>query len=351
MTFRGFLMWVHLVLGLTGALIIAIVAVTGAYITFQNPLTRWLNPIPVVANQSSSLDAQAIVQAVEARFAPRRVASIAIGEGNEAASVRLRDRTTVFVDPSNSSIIGSRETRFASLENLTLVMRRSHTNLILGPTGRWIVTLATAEALLLALTGTWLWWRKKNWQFRAWRGSVFRVSWDLHNATGIWFFIPVLSMLVTGLLIAMPSSIYRVAGMAPSPWLNAPSSANTDSQDGIPLSRAIAVADSALPGGILGVTIPGVAEGAFSVRKAKETVFVDQFSGAVIEVRADRSPNAADHAYMAVEELHTGELLGVPGRAIMTLGTLMLAVMTITGVVLGWKRLLILARKRAAGDD
>jgi uncharacterized iron-regulated membrane protein len=65
----------------------------------------------------------------------------------------------------------------------------------------------------------------------------------------------------------------------------------------------------------------------------------------VIEVRPDRSLTAADHAYEAVEELHSGALLGVPGIAIMTLGSLMLAVMTITGVVLGWKRLLILAGK------
>jgi uncharacterized iron-regulated membrane protein len=67
----------------------------------------------------------------------------------------------------------------------------------------------------------------------------------------------------------------------------------------------------------------------------------------VLEVRPPRSPNAADHAYKVVEELHTGELFGITGRAIMTLGTLMLAVMTITGAVLGWKRLLILAGKLA----
>ena len=347
MTFRGFLMWVHLVLGLTGSVIIAIVAVTGAYITFQQPLARWLNPIPVVESQSASLDALAIVRGVEERFAPRRVASIAIGEGNQATTVRLRDRSTVFVDPSNSSIIGVREARFASLENLTLVMRRLHTSLVLGRKGTLLVVLATAQSLLLALTGIWLWWRKKHWQFRAWRGPWFRISWDLHSASGIWFLIPVLSMVVTGLLIAMPSPVYRVVGVAPTPWRNAPPSANTDSQEQVPLARAIAVADSVLPGGVIGVTIPGSHEGSFAVNRSTETVFVDQFTGALIEVRTKGAPNEADDAYTMVEELHTGELFGVPGRTIMTLGTLMLAVMTVTGVVLGWKRLLILGGKLA----
>jgi uncharacterized iron-regulated membrane protein len=347
MTFRGFLMWVHLVLGLTSCVLVAIVAVTGAYITFQVPLANWLTPTPVLSGAPAALDAPAIVTAVEAQFEPRRVASVSLGEGNRATTVRLGDRTTVFVDPSNSTIIGSRQGRFASLENLTNLMRRLHVNLVLGPKGRVIVTLATAEVLLLALTGLWLWWRKKQWQFRALRGSIFRISWDLHSASGIWFLIPVLSMTVTGLLISMPSPIYRVAGADPAPWLNPPNSvtAGSDAGDPVSLSRVLVAADSALPGAIDRVVIPLGPAGAFGVHRTDKTVYVDQFSGSVIEVRPDRSLTAADHAYEAVEELHSGALLGVPGIAIMTLGSLMLAVMTITGVVLGWKRLLILAGK------
>lgn len=347
MTFRGFLMWVHLVLGLTGALIIAIVAVTGAYITFQQPLTRWLNPVPLIASQSNSVDAPAIIQAVEARFAPRRVASIAIGEGNYATTVRLLDRTTVFVDPSNASIVGAREARFASLENLTTVMRRLHTSLVLGARGRLLVTLATGEALLLALTGIWLWWRKKHWQFRAWRGSLFRVSWDLHNASGIWFLVPVVAMLVTGLLIATPTLVFRVAGMRPATWVGAPPSANSDSHEQVPLATVLTLADSVAPGAVLGVSIPFGPVASYAVRKANVTVYIDQFTGAVIEARGPLLPNAADHAFKVVEDLHTGAYFGKAGRAIMTLGTLMLAVMTITGFLLGWKRLLILAGKLA----
>jgi uncharacterized iron-regulated membrane protein len=232
-------------------------------------------------------------------------------------------------------------------------MRRLHVNLVLGPRGRLIVTFATAEALLLALTGLWLWWRKKQWQFRAWRGSVFRISWDLHSASGIWFLIPVLSMAVTGLLIAMPSPIYRVVGAEPAPWLNAPNSVNAGSESGDPvsLSRVLFAADSALPGAVDGVAIPLGPAGAFAVHKSDKNVYVDQYSGSVIEVRPDRSLTPADSAYEAIEELHTGALLGVPGMVIMTLGSLMLTVMTITGVVLGWKRLLILAGKFSSRND
>src|SRR6185503_19917806 len=95
----------------------------------------------------------------------------------------------------------------------------------------------------------WLWLRKKQWQFRRWRGSVFRVSWDLHNATGIWFAAPVLAMVTTGLLLAVPSPVYRYAGVAPAPWIDPPASAQpTGDTAPISLARALSVADSARPG-------------------------------------------------------------------------------------------------------
>ena len=348
MTFRGFLMWVHLILGLTGAVILVIVGVTGAYITFQVPLYRWLTPVPAIETFTGSVDVQAIVGNVERRFAPGRVTSIDVRQ-DAATVVRLRDRTVVFIDPRTATIISARPARVASLENLTAVMRRLHTNFMLGAKGRLLVMLATAEALLLSLTGLWLWWRKKHWQFRAWRGSPFRVSWDLHNATAIWFLVPVLSMVITGLLLHFPAPVYRLAGAPPTPYRGAPASkAPTADASQVALSRVLNVADSASPGArIVRVVIPAGPAGAFAVAKPGRIVYVDQYRGAVIEVRPDPVLTAGNRASEAVEHLHTGELLGFPGVLVMTLGSLMLAVMAVTGAVLGWKRILILFGRRA----
>src|SRR5688572_12307540 len=158
MTFRGFLMWVHLILGLTGALVIAFLSVTAVYITFEDPLHHWLNPVPRVAGTRGSLDVSRIVAEVERQVAPRRVASLGVHAAGRAVEIRLRDRTVVFVNPADASIVSIREARFASLENLNAVVRGLHVNLLMGRLGALIVTGATAEALLLALTGLWLWW-------------------------------------------------------------------------------------------------------------------------------------------------------------------------------------------------
>ena len=345
-------MWVHLVLGLSAAIILAIVSATGAYITFQQPLTRWLNPVPVVSRSSGTVDIARLVAVVERSFPSRTVTSIEVRE-SEATIVRLCDRTTVYVHPDEATIIGSRPGRFASLQNLTAVMRGLHTHLLLGARGRALVTFAAAEALLLALTGLWLWLRRKHWQFR-WRrrGSIFLLSWDLHNATGIWFAAPVLVMTLTGLLLAMPDPVYRYARSAPAPWLTPPGSApSAGGTAPIPLARAISVADSARPG--LPTTLVAIPVGraeAFALRKGGETVVIDQFNGTVITVRPDRVPTAGDHAIETIEQVHTGARLGAPGITIMTLGSVMLAMMTLTGATLGIKRLLIAIGRRSAVD-
>ena len=353
MTFRGLLMWVHLALGVSGAVIIAIVSVTGAYLTFRAPLTRWLNPIPQVAAFDGTPDAKLIVSRVEAEYAPRRVVSVEFRPSGLPSVVRLRDRSTVFVNPADGMILGYRQSRFASLENLNEVMSRLHISLVLGPKGRLVVLIATAEALFLALTGLWLWWRKKHWRFTTSRGSWFRVSWDLHNATGIWFLLPVVAMVVTGVLMGLGSPIYRLAGAEPAPWPGAARSTSSASGVRAPVSLGLVlqVADSARPGEpTRSVSIPAAPAGAYAVGKSRETVYVDQFTGAVIEVRPYRQPTAGDQAFNAVKSVHTGQYFGIPGQAIMTLGCLMLAVMAATGVVLAWKRLVILAGRAVNGN-
>jgi uncharacterized iron-regulated membrane protein len=300
----------------------------------------------VIPEFSGHPDLTGIVKAVQDSFPARRVTTVDVST-HEATVVRLDDRTLVFVDPHAAKVVGSRPLRTISLANLTTVMRRLHTNLLIGPKGKLLVTLATVESILLALTGLWLWWRKKGWRFGRLRGSIFRISWDLHNATGLWFLIPVLAMAVTGVLIVIPAPVYRLAGAGPTGWPEAPRSVPADStRPPLPLSSVLRIADSAVAGDpTRRLTIPGNARGAYAVEKSGATVFVDQFSAAVLAVQLPRVRTAGDNALHGVIELHTGELLGPVGQGVMTLGSLALALMTLTGVILGWKRLMILVGK------
>ncbi|NUQ13460.1 MAG: PepSY domain-containing protein [Gemmatimonadaceae bacterium] len=355
MNFRAILLWVHLILGLTGFVIIAVLGVTGAYITFAPVLGRWLNPVPRVGGAVARGDPVRLVAAAESAFFPVTATSLSYGAPGEAASIELEDRTTVFVDPASARVVGSRPRPVISLANVSWAMRRLHVQLLLPRGGQLLVTLVTLEALLLTLTGLWLWWRKKHWKLWPWRGSLFRMSWDLHSATGIWFAVPVAVMALTGILLFWPAPLSRLAGVPLSPWLDAPASVIPPEGPSVrvPLARVMAVADSVRPGEPAdAVAIPSGPLGSFGVWKGSASIYVDRYSGALIAVREDQPPNAADRALVAVEYAHTGELWGVPGQAIMTIGSLALAVMAMTGAVLGWKRLQILAgrRQREPGD-
>ena len=110
LTMRAVLMWVHLVLGLTAAVILAIVAMTGVYIAFQDPLTRWLNPVPVVSRSPRPVDVGRIAARVEQDFGSRRITSVDVRD-SQATVVRLEDRTTVYVHPDSATILAARPGR------------------------------------------------------------------------------------------------------------------------------------------------------------------------------------------------------------------------------------------------
>lgn len=347
-------MWLHLVLGLTGALVLAILGVTGAYINVQPALHAWFAPIPRVEIGTSRAGPLEIIRRVDSAFAPDRSVSLTASPPGRASVVMLGSDTEVFVDPATGAIVGSRPRHFVSMRNLTAVMRGLHVQLLWLGGGALLVTLFTVEAILLTLSGIWLWWRKKAWRFGWWRGSVFRVSWDWHSASGIWFAAPLLVMSITGVLIFWPAPLVRVAGESLSPWQWPPRSATTDEgRAAVPLARALFVADSVLPAGAIDeLTIPRQAGEAFGVRKGARTAWVDQHLGSLIELREAPEPNAADRMLHGTEEAHSGHLFGAAGVVVMTVGSLMLALMSATGLILGWKRLKILAgRLQRDADD
>ena len=83
-----------------------------------------------------------------------------------------------------------------------------HDNLLAGDTGRTVNGIAALLIVLLAVTGTVIWWPG----IRNWRRSLMidlrsnwkRVNWSLHSALGIWFLLFVLMWGVTGLYLSFP---------------------------------------------------------------------------------------------------------------------------------------------------
>ena len=116
------------------------------------------------------------------------------GEGEKGGGT-MRD---VFVSPQGK-VLGALDPQ----TRLMQIMHDIHGQLLIGPRGSWLVELAASWAIVMILTGLYLWWPQGQgmagviWP-RLGRGS--KALWrDLHAVTGFWVAGLAMVLLVTGL--------------------------------------------------------------------------------------------------------------------------------------------------------
>jgi uncharacterized iron-regulated membrane protein len=132
----------------------------------------------------------------------------------------------VFVSPQGT-VIGS----LASDNRIVEVARRIHSQLLLGLAGSWLVELAACWAIVMLVTGLFLWWpRGRGAAGVLWprRRSMLR---DLHAVTGFWVSLFALVLLLSGLPWShVWGSAFR-AVRAEMGWVKGAPQWNTGGQD------------------------------------------------------------------------------------------------------------------------
>ncbi|HDR9587736.1 TPA: PepSY domain-containing protein [Burkholderia stabilis] len=149
---------------------------------------------------------------------------------------------------------------------------------------------------------------------------------------------------------SMPGMVMDDLPLPQTPWAvgNVPvphsPSAPTPTPAPLPLARAIAIVEG------LGVTsgytlaLPSGADGVFTASyfpadpKAERTIYIDQYSGAVLkDIRYD-DYGAVSQAVSYGTSLHMGRYFGLANQIICAVLSLGLAAMAVTGTVMWWKR-------------
>lgn len=350
---RALVLWSHLVLGLTAAVILGISGGAAGFLHVVQMVETRLNEAPQLIRPSAPPDIDAIVKAVESTRGTGQVESVD-ASGTGAVRVMLRDQAVLFVDPGTLETVGARPRSARVAQQVSHVVMGLHANLMLGSVGWKVLLIALAEFMLLAVSGVWLWWRKKHWRFVT-RGTLFRISWDLHSASGIWSLVPVVIMSGTALLLAFSRWWMPLTGRTASESVDPPAIAvpAVGAQlTPIGLERALALVESTSTGGVVTVSLPRSSGAAYRVGTDRATVWVNQYTGETT-VQPIAQPTEGDRLLGLIERIHTGDEFGIAGVVVMSLGSLMLALMSATGLVLGWKRLTITfggARRRARGS-
>lgn len=194
----------HFYAGLFVIPFILILSVTGAFYLFKPQVERWEEqawrnlPLGGAVTPDVQVDA-ALANNPGAQFHSYRLPE----QEGDAAMVHLaladgKTMRDVFLSPQGR-VMGSLDPEM----RLMAIDQRIHGQLLLGPRGSWLVELAASWAIVMILTGLYLWWpRGRGLAGVVWPrlASGSRIAWrDMHAVTGFWVAGLALVLLFTGL--------------------------------------------------------------------------------------------------------------------------------------------------------
>lgn len=194
----------HFYAGLFVIPFVILLAVTGAAYLFKPQVERWEERAFQGLPTSEPAAPEAQVAVALAAYPGARFHNYRLPErSGDAAMIHLampdgRSMRDVFVSPQGE-VLGS----LSPDQRAMAWIRSIHGQLLMGQRGSWLVELAASWAIVLVLSGMFLWWPRG----RGLAGVVWprlnggsRLLWrDLHAVTGFWISGLVLVLLFTGL--------------------------------------------------------------------------------------------------------------------------------------------------------
>lgn len=386
---RAWLVRLHRWFGLGAAAFLFIAGATGAIISWDHELDEWLNPQLFHARSSgpalSATDLAARVEAAEPRlrvsFMPLAVVAghtltMSVQPRVDPATGRLHELgyNQIAVDPASGEIQGRRQWGDVSLsrENLLPFLYKLHYSLHLPDgwgieLGIWLMgliavawVLDTLIALAVSFPSRAAW--RRSFAFR-WKAGGHRFTFDLHRSGGVWLFLLVLMLAVTSVSMNLNRQVMRpvvslFSTLTPSPFASrsaAPPERPIEPQFGI--ARIVERAQhEALRRGIdepaggvflstefgvwgVGFFEPGKVHGDGGLGNA--WLYFDSRTGEPAGADVPGTGSAGDIFMQSMFPLHSGRILGIAGRVLMSLMGVAIAALSLTGV-------LIWARKRRA---
>jgi uncharacterized iron-regulated membrane protein len=180
-------------------------ACTGSVYLFRPQIEAWIDRDLVRLERTGQpATADALVQAATAAVPGSKLAGIVLPEHPDAAARILvstsEGRTRVYLHPDTRAVLKTvaEDNRFERMTS------KLHGELLIGKTGSIIVELAASWAIVMILTGLYLWWPR---QARGLAGVLWprigqgaqRFWRDIHAVTGMWVSAFALFLLITGL--------------------------------------------------------------------------------------------------------------------------------------------------------
>ena len=374
---RAVLVLVHRWLGLTLAAVLLLAGLTGALLVFQTEADAALNPqLWRIARSGPALSPQRLADVVAARDnrvtarwipldeRPVRAADVWVDwrPGADGASAE-RAYDQMFIDPVDGQVLGTRAYSAAGPTRVGFVpfVHRLHSALLLpGRWGAWLLGAAGVLWLIDSAVGFALTLPRRRPRWRAWatswqwkRGAAsFRRTVDWHRAGGLWLWLTLVMMAVSSVALTLPDELFEPAVSRLSPvgaevWEGRPAATAPPALD---FDGALAMAARAARRAGIERPTSGLYYGPeaslYGVRFGKEEeaglapdwVYLDSRDGAVLRVERALDGTAGDVVTRAQLAIHAGRVLGLSSRVLTALLGLAIAVLSVTGVAIWWRK-------------
>ncbi|OAJ46573.1 PepSY domain-containing protein [Pseudomonas marginalis] len=347
----------HWFFGITAGLVLALMGVSGAAVSFQDEILQALNPsvLTVEKRDAGVLPPAELVRKLEATEGQTVAMLFVESESGKAARVFFtpppgeRRGQLRYFDPYTGDYMGD-----VVGQDVFGFLLQFHRFLVLGDTGRNITGACTLILVFFCLSGLYLRWPRQAANWRAWltldwrkKGRAF--NWDLHSVFGTWCLLAYLFSALTGLywsydwysqgltqLLSDAPQHERVRKRGPAP------------EGAAPVANYAAMWSSiysnAGPGlSAYNIRMPAVAGQPATVfyllkdsphDRALNQINLDPATGEVKSHDRYASKSLGSRLLTSVYALHTGSYFGLAGRIVLTVSSLLMPLFFITGWLL-----------------
>ncbi|NIJ78501.1 sulfite reductase (NADPH) flavoprotein alpha-component [Xanthomonas campestris] len=351
----------HWLLGITAGLVLSVMGLTGALMSFEDEIVRLANPaIAQLAQRHTAGERPLPVNVLLRRLdldrqqAVTRMLIDPTGKRPSTARLAGKGGGRVYFDPYTGEKVAAPRLSgaFAFIEDL-------HRHLTAGKRGQAVTGASTLILLFFCASGLYLRWPRRWWSLRTWWAVEWRRQgrsflWSLHAVFGTWCLLVYLLVALTGLTWSY--NWYRDGVVA---LLGTEPAMRGDGRDHRPATVDFAAVQrtlDAIPGThgtALDLRIPPRAGQPLSVRflpdhpdhdRAYDNLEIEPGSGALLRRQDYALLPRGQQLLVSMFPLHSGSFFGLPGRIVVMLASVGMSVFFVTG----WMLYLDRRRKKRA---
>jgi len=354
---RKLLFNLHLYVALTIGLFVVILSVTGALVAFGPEMDVLLNQnlFYVTPQNTPPLPFRTLAGIVSQKFG-EPVNSLRMPDGPDKSyfTTVAKGQTQVFLNGYTGEILGTRSPKTFWAKTLQFHKRLAPATGKGWPEiGNKIVAIACWAMFLLLLSGLYLWWPRPRFSVK-WKASLRRVMFDLHYAIGIYTFVFLSILTITGLVVSYDEEIteYLYHATATKPIARSLPSTPLAGATPITPEEAVEVAKKELAGASpITVALPNGPKGSYNISmhfpedhtgrgtgQGRSWVSIDQYSGKVLVSQNSRTAPGPTRTRMINRAIHTGDIFGIPTRLIAAASSFLVILQAVSGLIMWLKR-------------